>query len=465
MHDPVLNTGDYPPEIGTIIITKCAVDGCHNTLSAPMSEGVDLSSWESMMNGRDLGATIIPYSYSQSLIFLYINTFPDLGAIVQPTMPKNAEPLSRNDVLKIRFWINAGAPNKDGFIKWSDLPNRRKYYIANRGCDLISSIDPTTSLVMRYIDVGHVFEIENPSVVRVAPDNLHWYVSFNNSDIIQEFSTTTDQKTGELILGSGNWSSLCISSDSKTAFLLNSDSLQSELAIVDLQNMKLIKKYSNVFMSSATSLAFDETDHILYAGSEHGNFIYKIDVSNPLIANFEIVPLHQVEPPDINAKDNPRSLYFDITKSRLYVACNGSGLFNEYNVKTNQLLSSIHVGNTPANIAYDPNHDLFFVACTNDSITLPGFHGYVTIVDGTSLAVIDKIHTDIQPYGLAVDSQLNRLIVANRNAIDSGPPPHHHVECVGRVGSFSYIDLNTLSLINEEGFYLSVEPYSVSIKN
>src|ERR1041385_3017220 len=149
-----LGATKYPEKIADIIMTKCAVSGCHNTQSKDAAAGLDLSSWEKMFEGDRNGAVCIPYSAEYSTMFMFTNTFSDMGATVEPTMPNNGPPLTREQETILRDWINAGAPDANGFVKWSDNPNRKKYYVTCQGCDVVVSIDAATNLQMRYIPVG-----------------------------------------------------------------------------------------------------------------------------------------------------------------------------------------------------------------------------------------------------------------------------------------------------------------------
>ncbi|HLG04199.1 MAG TPA: c-type cytochrome domain-containing protein, partial [Bacteroidia bacterium] len=100
----------YPEAVGKIILTECAVAGCHNTQSKDAAAGLDLSSWETMMQGDRNGAVVIPYSHEFSPLFLFTNTYADLGVQAEPTMPYQRDPLSHEEVITLRDWIDAGAP-------------------------------------------------------------------------------------------------------------------------------------------------------------------------------------------------------------------------------------------------------------------------------------------------------------------------------------------------------------------
>src|SRR4051812_39702640 len=89
--------GHYPENINKIIVTRCAVAGCHNALSYKNAGGLQLDTWEHMFNGGSTGAAVIPYSVDNSSLLYFINTHADLGPVAEPTMPLNGTPLSQDE--------------------------------------------------------------------------------------------------------------------------------------------------------------------------------------------------------------------------------------------------------------------------------------------------------------------------------------------------------------------------------
>ena len=129
---PVLDpSSGYPTEIGAIMETQCAVTGCHDVVSNGAAAGLNLESWETLFQGSRNNAAIIPYRPDQSFMMFFVNTYEELGPSLIPQMPYGADPLSKNEVLMIENWIEQGAPNKDGFVKFSDDSEREKIYILN----------------------------------------------------------------------------------------------------------------------------------------------------------------------------------------------------------------------------------------------------------------------------------------------------------------------------------------------
>lgn len=83
--------------VSPLISSTCAISGCHTAASAPVSAGVNLSSY----------TTIKAYITSNKTAFL--------GSIKHDqrfsTMPKSAAKLSDCNIKKIEVWINAGLLN------------------------------------------------------------------------------------------------------------------------------------------------------------------------------------------------------------------------------------------------------------------------------------------------------------------------------------------------------------------
>ncbi|MBL7892263.1 MAG: hypothetical protein JNL63_06515, partial [Bacteroidia bacterium] len=116
----------YPEQIGKIVVGQCSVSGCHNPVSSYACAGLDLSSWEALFKGSRANSSVIPYRADLSFLLFSINTFNDLGPKLYPTMPLNKKALSKDEVITIREWINKGAPNDKGEIKFADNINRKK---------------------------------------------------------------------------------------------------------------------------------------------------------------------------------------------------------------------------------------------------------------------------------------------------------------------------------------------------
>lgn len=232
----------YPDDVEAILVNKCATAGCHNTTSKDAAGGLDLSTWDQLFNGSRSGAAVIPYRADFSTLCYYTNIDSLLGITLQPTMPFNQQPLTTAEYLLLKNWITSGVSDKNGFVKFSDYQQRPKMYIANRGCDVVTIMDPVTGLAMRYIDVGATSGIEGPCMVRVSPDNQHWYVIFAQGSVLQKFRTSDNAKVGELSIGTGFWSSFVMTHDSRRMFIADAN-INGRILYADIESMQLITEY------------------------------------------------------------------------------------------------------------------------------------------------------------------------------------------------------------------------------
>jgi YVTN family beta-propeller protein len=455
----------YPKEIGKIFLTKCGVSGCHNSISSAAAGGLNMETWDKMFEGSRTGSIAIPYNHRQSSLFLFTNTFEELGMRMEPTMPVNQAPLSKEDVLLIRNWIESGAPDSRGFVKFSDNPKRKKIYINNQGCDLVSVIDKETNLTMRYVEVGNKPSPEAPHMIKISPDGQFWYVCFTASDIIQKFRTTDDSFVGEAFIGMGNWNTFAITKDSKTAFVVDWSN-EGRIAVVDLERMKIIQTYqgSGLFIQPHGS-ALSPDNHTLYVTSQIGNYIYKIDITSiayPEIYRKSLVPGQQ--PNNLKSLD-PHFVEISPDGKSYYVVCQGTNEIRVMDIATDQLKAVIKTGEYPQELVFSNNTDFAFVSCTEDLSSFPGKRGSVTVFNYKTNTFVKGIYTGHQPHGIAVDDETRRVYVAHRNINTDGPAPHHITDCGGRNGYMTIIDINRLDLLSPKRYELSVDPYFIDIRN
>lgn len=461
--EPLFDSKDYPEEIGEIMIQKCATAGCHNDISKVAAGGLSLSSWDKLFEGSRGGSSVIPYRPDQSFLMYFINTDPDQGVVLSPTMPFNESPLSTEEYNKIHDWIFDGAPNKAGHVKFSDDPDRRKFYVTNQGCDMVAVFDAVSQILMRYIDVGSVDEIESPHQVKVSSDSKYWYVIFFSGSTIQKYDAIDDSFVAEAEIGDGSWNTFRLSSDNKIAYIVDW-SANGSIAIVDLESMQLIQKYQDGGIFEWPHGSYVNTDNnLLYVTAQHGNFIYKIDISeidNPII---EKVSLNGTSPTSISWLD-PHEIEMTPDESQYFVTCQESNEVRILSTADDSLLSVIETGTFPQEMAISNTMPYLFVTCTNDLVTYPGQIGSVHIIDYTNHTLIKTLFTGWQPHGIAVDEENQLVYVSHRNASDDGPAPHHSTACAGRNGYVTIIDMNTLELVPDYKVEISVDPYSVGVR-
>ncbi|HXC06031.1 MAG TPA: YncE family protein [Bacteroidia bacterium] len=459
----MVETSGFPNAVGKIILTRCAVTGCHNTASAPNAAGLDLTSWNSMFAGDRSGNSVtIPYSHRFSTSFLFTNTYPDLGVSTPPTiMPFNSVKLTHDEEVILRSWIDDGAPDRNGFVKFSDNPNRKKVYVLNSGCDVVTVFDEATGLPMRFIPVGLGNSQDFPHVIKVSPDGNYWMVVFLNYPYMQVFRTSDDSYIGQAYLTSGGYTAITFSPDSKNVFVLDIDG--GKIDEIELPSLTVLDTLHCGAGPGLHGMVMNPSGNALYATNQIGNTVYKFYPSPDSLGSPLSIPVDGTK----NGTSIPVTAPHDIlfSGSSYYVTLQVSDQVAVMDARKDSLLKLIHVGATPQEMAVSPSRHLLFVTCQDDSTTLPGKRGSVYVIDLLTNTVKATLAPGWQPNGLAVDEAKGLVYVANRNASANGPAPHHTTDCGGRNGFVTMIDMNTLQLVPAIKVEMASNPYSVSIRN
>ncbi|MDO9185852.1 MAG: hypothetical protein Q7W13_07555 [Bacteroidia bacterium] len=452
----------YPKNVGEIIVNKCSVSGCHNSVSSDACAGLDLSSWEAMFKGSKNNSSVIPYRSDHSFLLFSVNTFSDFGPQMYPRMPLNKAPLSRIEVSVIKDWINQGAPSNQGGIKFSDN-TKRKIYVANQGCDFVSVFDGETKLISRAFDVGNSTNTEAPHDMMVSPDGQYIYVSFYASNLFQKFRTSDHVKVGELILPDISWHTIDISGDSKIAVTTHLDA-NGKMAIIDLVNMSIIVTYQGgglFIYPHGCALNYDGS--MVYTTSQQGNFIYKVNLADPQSPDISQVALQTGDAPTPNGVYKPYDVDYFPDYSKYAVTCQGTNELRIFNASNDSLLSVISTTGVPQLMAFSEKLPYLFVTCMGDSANSQATSS-VDVINYNTFQKIKSVFTGHEPRGISIDEEGHCVWVANRNISPTGWAPHHTTVCQGKSGNVTIIDMNTLQLIPDWKTEVSVDPYCISIK-
>ena len=441
------NTADqsqYPADVSAIVVNTCATAGCHNTQSAVNANDLDFSTWDNMFKGGKNGSSVIPYSVDYSFALYFMNTDPNLGLSLLPRMPYNRTPLSTSDYLTIRNWIANGAPDKNGFVKFSDDPNRKKFYVCMQSCNQVAVFDAATRVIMRYVKVGD--GLGGPHDIEITPDGKYWALAFINGDIVQFFYTTDDQLAGTVNIGAAPWNIITFTHDSKTAFV-SSFADPQQIAQIDVTTFS--KTLTITGIANPHGLHVNSNDSILYATSQYGNYINKIYLKGFLQYSSDQIPLDQYPPYSSSGSnsEDPHQINFSPDESKYFVSCQNSNEVRILQTSNDSLLAIVKVGVKPQEIVVSHNQPYLFVTCMEDSVTWPGTdHGSVYRINYNTYEKL-ALHCGWQPHGIDVDDDHNLVYVANLNYSTTGPAPHHVSDCGGRNGYVSIIDMNTWNFL------------------
>jgi len=456
--EAIVNTADYPREVGKILAGKCATSGCHNDASYKVASGLNLSSWVDLMKGSNVGAVVIPYNNSMSSLLYFINTYSDLGLTNGPTMPLNNERLSREEVVLIKNWINNGAPDANGNIAFPPSIDRSKFYVAHTSCKIVCVFDASTRLQMRYVKVVNDDESCTAHQVKVSPDGKYWYVCFtNNGKYLRRYSTYDDRFAGEIFIGAADWNTFSFTPDSKKAVVIDWSS-SGKVAECDLTNMHVIDTTRYNFYPHGSAIS--PNGQYLYFTATTGNFLYKKNLNT---GNIDFIPLNSNDIPGLpSSVYNPHEILFSEDGTKYYVSCQNEKTIRVFNAQTDDCIATIPINGSTLEMSLASNSNLLFVTSW-DANQFPGTVGAVAVINTISNTLVKYINSGTEPHGIAVDEKNKKVYVANRNINSSGPLPHHTSICGGRNGYISFIDLNTLDITGKR-IEVSVDPYSISIK-
>ncbi len=439
--EPIAVDTNYPADIEAIIKTKCAVSGCHNDISKEAAAGLSMETWDKLFEGGRGGAAVIPYSSDFSTLFYYINTDSTLGLTLEPTMPVNSPPLSQAEVLIIKNWIDQGAPNRDGFVKFSDNPSRKKFYVANQGCDAVTVFDANSMLAMRVKRVGNTPLIESPHMIKVSNDNQFWYACFLGGTTFQKFSTTNNSLVSEAQIGPGSWNTYALTPDGLFAYVI--DFTGGKIAIVNLTTMSI----SNLpGLNFPHGVSLNIPGDTLYVSEQLGSSLTKFPVNDML--NNETISMVQNIP--ASGALQIHEIAFTPDGTKYFITCQNTNEVRVILTSNDSVVAAINVPEFPQEMTFAENYPYLFVSCMEASNPDPQKKSYISVIG-------------YQSHGIAVDETNNRVYVTNRNVNSNGPAPHHSSVCGGRNGNITAIDLNTLELVPGFKTEVSVDPYGIGI--
>lgn len=450
--------GNFPLEIGKIIVSKCATAGCHNFQSYQNAAGLLLDSWEHLFDGSVSGAVVIPFSPENSSFLFFVNPDSSLGPVATPGMPLNKQQLSNEEYIALKTWILNGAPDKDGNKPFSsNAMTRNKIYLTNQGCDLIGVIDAEKRVLMRYVKVGKSNSIEVPHYLITAP-NGYAYVSFTAGTYLQKIDMTTDAVVSDVEIGSGSWNAFHVSEDGKR--LLLGDYANGKMVFINTETMTVENEITNILTMPhgvASNAAFDT----FYVTSQLGNYIYKFSLKGQPF--FEKISIDGQEPSSFPSK-NPHEIMMSPDYSKYFLTCDKSNEVRIMDSYADTLIGVISVGIFPQTMAMSRVRPYLFVICSEDNSSIQGFKGSLYVINYNTHQIVTRIDGPFyQPHAISVDDRNGVIYVANRNINQDGPAPHHSSSCGGRNGYYLLYDLNTLQKLPRR-YEVSVDPYSSDIR-
>lgn len=456
----------FPERIEPLLRSSCATAGCHTAQSAAGAAGLNLESWEALFEGTRGGSPVIPFNSEQSFLLQFLNTDTSWGPVTEPTMPLGRTPLSPLQLQEVIDWIDAGARNHNGDLRFPPSTQRKKWYITNRGCDLVSVVDAESRQVMRVVEVGTDQQwTEGPNTILVTPDGSSWLVALY-SPYVEVRSAFDESLLRRIPLNDDTYNLATLSPDGRWLFL--GSQLRQRVAVVDLQAGQQV--FGPLFLPAfPAGMAVHPQRPELYITGVASNevYVFPYDGSGQL-GTHRTIELVQHLPPG-NGAD---SLYLNQIRflpdgSQFFVTCTQSDEVRQVDGGNDSLLAAVSVGRVPSEMALDLGRNRMFVSCMEETALHGGDplkKGAIAVLDLLPFGLDRMVYTGYQPHGLAVDPSQGVLVVAHRNSDPSGPPPHHGSSCQGRNGFLGLLDLQSLQPISGYKPELSVDPFAVSVR-
>ena len=474
-HDPFTTKGsDYPAQVAQIVESSCALSGCHVGENAP--EDLDLSSWSKAFEGSDFGAVIIPQAPNWSHLFQHLNTYEELGAMAEPRMPPNGDFLSQEEVVTIREWISEGAKSAEGRGRW-DLQATRstgKLFNLCAGSDLIAVSDLESNLLMRFIEVGEIPDLEeSPHYIALSPQKDFLYITLLQGNRVEKFRTDTYEKVGSVEVGE---SPALIEVDPSGRYIIishwNATSNSPKLSLLDAQSLQVVDQLigSRELLSFGHGMAASSDFSLLYIVANEGNYYAKYEISDQGFREIDKFLIDPENSPFAQATTayRPYHCLLSPDESKFYVSCSETNEIRVFDTSTDTLLAQIPTGDFPRLMTFDEVDQRIFVACAKEENPAEqgSMRGCVSVIDANSQTFLQNIYRlGHRPHGIGVSQDRRLLFVSSENnGRGSEDPPHHFVEGIGGTpGKYNVVDLNTLQLLPDKETELAVFPNALVI--
>jgi DNA-binding beta-propeller fold protein YncE len=459
--------GNFPAEISSIMVRKCATEGCHDAAGGVNAARLRLDTWDELFKGSSRGAVVVPYSTKYSILLYYINqaAHGNTDIVAAPSMPYNSPALTKEEYNTVKNWIANGAPDAAGNIAFASNPDtRQKIYMTQQVCeDLVTVVDGQSGLIMRYIPVGINNNTEVAHNVKVSKDGRYAYVCFTAGTAIQKIDTRTDAVVGTVDIGPGSWNVLQVSPDGNK--IVASDMANAAIKIIDANSMTVIDTYGGIF-TNAHGIAYTSTFDTLYITGQYGNVIYRFSLNTGL-ETFTVDGKEEMTGSDSSNTPDPHEILMSPDYSKYFVTCMTTGYVRVLDVDSNRILAAIKVGAKPLEMVISPKRNLIYVTCQEDGNNnfTDKSRGSVYVIDMSTYQVTNIIYGDFfQPHGITIDDKADRLYIVSRNYSPDGPAPHHSAVCNGRNGWYKIYDLNTLKPYTNIRYEVTPDPYSADVR-
>lgn len=417
----------------------CATPSCHSSQNP--ASGLNLTDWQSTMNGSVNGSMVVPYNGFWSYMFSVVNSDTNYGPVSTVGL-LDLHKLDVSKVNEIKLWIDDGAKSKDGRVAFTGQPVSEKFFLTNQASDLVAVVNANSRLVTRLIPVGgRSSQLDAPHYITLSHDNRYFFVSMIQEGYLEKYETGVDypfSRAGRTQAGL-NPAHIEISPDDQTGYVTNFDASGTERTVRKFSTnpMQIVDTISNVRMTAPHGMALRSDGSILFVASQIGEYLFRITT-----ADFEIessVPVDPSVPPTGNGTGlyGPYQIVISPDNSKLFVSLREGNSVAVFDAQSLDRLRVIPVGTKPLLMNFTNNGQYLFV-CNRNSNT-------VTVIDASSLSVISTIeNVGVQPHGVDFTTDGSYAIIACET--QSGFDGHHPQTGSFKTGVCRVIKVNGFTL-------------------
>ncbi len=457
----------YPDSIAAILVRRCA--GCHggsptlppsdhgHSSGSPLAPSqayaaLNLARWDSLFYGyRGEAAMIVPGFPEWSHLLWQVNRFSEIAPTSEPLMPPphpdSSNLLTWEEVLRLKAWIEAGAPNKNGRRPYAEMTAspHRKVFVCNSGSDLIAVFDADSYRLIAYIPVGiDPGLIESPHYIQLSPDQRYLYVTLIAGSAIEKYRTDTYEKVGRLEVGAEP-AHIEFSSDGRYAVITHfTDVAPVKLTLIDAESMTILDELrdpSALIIARPHGLWVTPDFRYAYVTANAGNYITKVEIRSDRrqFVDFTQIPLENGAIPRVTNLWGPYQIIAPEGSPYYFVSCDASHEVRVFDRRADTLVKVLPVASAPKLMTY--HEGLLYVACLKAEA--PALQeekrGAIGVIDVQRLRVLTHIYnTGHLPRGIGVDPVRRKLWLSFEN-IAGIDPPHHYVGGIPGAPAKAYV--------------------------
>jgi YVTN family beta-propeller protein len=410
------------------------------------ANGLELTSWESLIGGSNFGAVVISGHAAHSHLVEH------LEGEAEPRMPLNRDPLPEEQIEFIGRWVEEGARNDAGQRPYENIT--KKVYVSNQGTDLISVISTEHNLVTRLLPVGDLDGVlDVPHYLAADPQRRFLYASLITTGEIWKFDITSDSFVGKAQAGNSP-ANVAVSPDGVKAYVTNWDITNPNgrvVQVIDTATLTAIKQINVGFAPHGISFSHD------------GKLIYVTNYLSDSISILRAADDQEVSrvllAPDVNpagpsSKYQPLQVALTPDDRFAYVSCFASGEVRVIDTAMPKVIAALKVGQSPFLLEGTPNGDYIFVANQQSNDV-----SVIRVQDNQIVATI-KSPSFANPHGVGFTPDGRYAYITNEN-LSGDYNPHHPTHHGGNNGNVVIVDTATFQVIKT--IEVEVDPTGVVV--